>query len=147
MYISFTFSWVMFSGGSTNSWWIDSKTTYHNCNYFQVFQLIKRLNEKDMDLTLASYVRTTMWAMVDLTLVLKNKCHLELKDCFCVSESTKSLFSISSLNKCNHSVYFNKSVFIIYLLRLIGWQSFLYYSYFFFALYWKLSSLIKEKST
>ena len=138
MYISFTFSWVMFSGGSTNSWWIDSKTTYHNCNYFQVFQLIKRLNEKDMDLTLASYVRTTMWAMVDLTLVLKNKCHLELKDCFCVSEFTKSLISISSLNKCNYSVC---------LLRLIGWQSFPYYSYLFFALCWKLSSLIKEKST
>ena len=48
--------------------------------------------------------------MGDVTLVLENNKHLELKDCFYVLESRKNLISISSLIKLVYSIYFNKNV-------------------------------------
>ena len=46
----------------------------------------------------------------NVTLVLANNKHLELKDCLYVPKP-KNLISVSSLNKSNYSVYFNKKVF------------------------------------
>ena len=48
--------------------------------------------------------------MEDVTLVLDNNCHLELKDCLYVPEYRKNLVLISSLNKCDYKVYFNTNV-------------------------------------
>lgn len=35
----------------------------------------------------------------DITLILENNNHLELKDCLCIPESKKNLILVSSLNK------------------------------------------------
>ena len=50
--------------------------------------------------------------MGDVTLVLKNKKYLELKDCLYVPKYRKNLILVSRLNKSNYLVYFNKNVFI-----------------------------------
>ena len=65
-----------------------------------------------MYFTLASVVSIVVLVMGDITLVLENNKHLELKDCLYVLESRKNLISISSLNKLNYLVYFNKIVSI-----------------------------------
>ena len=41
--------------------------------------------------------------MRNVTLILKNNKHLELKDCLCVAKFRKNLISISSLNKLDYS--------------------------------------------
>ena len=66
-----------------------------------------------MYLTLASIARIVVQVVGDITLVLENNIYLELKDCLYVLESRKNLISVSSLNKLDYSVYFNKKVFII----------------------------------
>ena len=53
-----------------------------------------------------------MQVMRDITLVLENNKHLELKDCLYVPKSRKNLISVSNLNKLDYSIYFNKNVFI-----------------------------------
>ena len=65
-----------------------------------------------MYLTLASVVRIVVQAVRNITLVLENNQHLELKDCLYVPKFRKNLIFVSSLNKSNYSIYFNKNVFI-----------------------------------
>ena len=50
--------------------------------------------------------------MRNITLVLENNKLLELKDCLYVPKFRKNLILVSSLNKSNYSIYFNKNVFI-----------------------------------
>ena len=65
-----------------------------------------------MYLTLEFTTRIAMQAIGDVTLVLENNKHLELKDYFYLLESSKNLVLVSSINKSNYLVYFNKNVFI-----------------------------------
>ena len=53
-----------------------------------------------------------MQVLENVTIVLENNSHLELKDYLYVLESKNNLILISSLNKQNYSNYFNTSVFI-----------------------------------
>ena len=50
--------------------------------------------------------------MRNITLVLENNKLLELKDCLYVPKFRKNLILVSSLNKSNYSIYFNKKFFI-----------------------------------
>ena len=45
-------------------------------------------------------------------LVLENNKHLEFKNFLYVSELKKNLILVSSINKSNYSIYFNKNAFI-----------------------------------
>ena len=65
-----------------------------------------------MYLTLASIVSIVVQVVGDITPVLENNKHLELEDCLYVLKSRKNFISISSLNKSNYLVYFNKIVSI-----------------------------------
>ena len=91
---------------------MDSRVTDHIYNSLQGFQLSRRLNEEQMYLTLEFTARIAMQAIGDVTLVLENNKHLELKDYFYVLDSSKILVLVSSINKSNYLVYFNKNVFI-----------------------------------
>ena len=53
-----------------------------------------------------------MQAMRDITLLLENNKHLELKDFLYASKFRNNLISISSLNKSYYLVCSNKNVFI-----------------------------------
>ena len=70
------------------------------------------MNEEKVYFTLASVVSIVVLVVGDITLVLENNKHLELKDCLYVLESRKNLISISNLNKLSYLVYFNKIVSI-----------------------------------
>ena len=78
---------------SINSWWIDSEATKHVYNSLKGFQRRIRLNERYMYLTLTSIMRIIVQAVGDVTLVLKNNKHLELKDCLYVPKFRKNLIS------------------------------------------------------
>ena len=65
-----------------------------------------------MYLNLACIVSIVVQVVGDITPVLENNKHLELEDCLYVLKSRKNFISISSLNKSNYLVYFNKIVSI-----------------------------------
>ena len=67
-----------------------------------------------MYLTLASNTRIFVQVMGNVTLVLDNNCHLQLQDCLYVLKSGKNLISVSSLNKSNYLIYFNKEILSYY---------------------------------
>ena len=52
--------------------------------------------------------------MGNVTLVLDNNCHLQLQDCLYVLKSGKNLISVSSLNKSNYLIYFDKEILSYY---------------------------------
>ena len=65
-----------------------------------------------MYLILVFAARIVVQVVRDVTLILKNNKYIELKDCLYVPKSKKNLILVSSLNKLNYSIYFNKNVFI-----------------------------------
>ena len=76
-----------------------------------------------------------------LNLVLENNKYLELKDCLYVPKFRKNSISISSLNRLDYSVYFNKKNIkkMIHLFAHVCWLTlFLYHSYFFYYLLLKI---------
>ena len=69
---------------STNSWWINFGAIDYVYNSLQGFQLRERLNDRDMYFTLAFEARVVVQAMGYVTLILNDRCLLELKDCLYV---------------------------------------------------------------
>ena len=65
-----------------------------------------------MYLIMAFIASIVVQAVGDVTLVLEKNKHLELKGCLYIPEYIKNLISVSSLNKSDYSIYFNKNVFI-----------------------------------
>ena len=67
-----------------------------------------------MYLTLTSNTRIFVQVMGNVTLVLDNNCHLQLQDCLYVLKSGQNLISVSSLNKSNYLIYFDKEILSYY---------------------------------
>ena len=76
---------------SANSWWIDLGATYHICNSLQGFRVIRRLNEGEMRLKMASSASISVIAIGDLSLSFLNNSVLVLHDCLFVPDSRKNL--------------------------------------------------------
>ena len=89
---------------STNYWWIDFEATDHVCNSFQGFNLKRRLNYRDMCVTLTSKERIVVQAVRDVTPMLDDSCLLELKDSLYVLKYKKILILVSTSCEQNYSL-------------------------------------------
>ena len=94
---------------SANTWWIDLGATSHICNSLQGFRVTRSLNEREMQLKMASSATISVIDIGDLSLSFLNNSVLVLHDCLFVPNSIKNLISISKLCNDSYSDSFNKT--------------------------------------
>ena len=95
----------------TDSWCVDLGCTNHICNSLQGFQETRKLNERELFLTLADGSRILVVAVVVVNLCFESRV-LILEDCLYVPNVRRNLISATYLGKHGYCVILKDNVVI-----------------------------------